>query len=129
MCGPGTRVSVEMDWDALEAGILMCLADDGGLRDGSYGFACLEQGALYGVRFALRVANTLPCTVRVTELRGEPECTNATVVAAASAYAVWGAVGFEPPPEVHQRIQAEVEASRERASDHLGLFEGSPADC
>jgi hypothetical protein len=115
-----------MDWDALESGVLMCLANGGGgLLEGNHEFACLEQGALYGVRFALRVANTLPCTVRITELRGEPECTNATVVAAASAYAVWAAVGFEPPPEVHGRVQAEVEASRGRPSGHLGLFEGS----
>ena len=126
MCGPGTRVSVELDWDTLEPAVMVCLTEDQGeMSTWSDVFACLEQGALYGVRFALKVANTLPCTVRITELTGEREHTNPTVVAAAAAYAVWGAVGYQPPSEVHARVQGEVESSRHRSRDYLGLFEMS----
>ena len=123
-CGPGTRVTVELDWDTMNSGVLMCAAAGYGAPGlDAREWSCGEQGAVYGVRFGLRLTNSLPCAVRITEVEGEKSHTNPTVVAAAAAYAVWEALGYEPPQEIHDRISGEVDVSRQRGGDYLGLFE------
>ena len=124
LCSPGTRVTVELDWNTLDSGVLMCAAVGYGAPElGAREWSSWEKGALYGVRFGLNLANSLPCAVRITGVEGESSHTNPTVVAAAAAYAVWEALDYEPPKEIHDRICAEVDVSRQRGDDYLGFFE------
>lgn len=117
----GARVTVELDWDALEPGVAIELADGspgGDERD------AWERGAMHGVQFALDTSRALPCVVRVTEICADASCSGATVVAAAAACAVWEALEVTPPEAALQRIDARVRESRARDRHWLGRFDG-----
>ena len=120
----GARVSVELDWDAMEPGVEVRFAHraDGGPEPDV--LAVWERSVVHGVRFALKVARSLPCAVRVTELCGDPAHTRPTLIAAAAAQAVWEALEFEPPPAVRAAVVAWVEESRGRGPLWLAEFQG-----
>ncbi len=120
----GARVAVELDWDALEPGVVVRFAPRGRSAPSSDVLAVWEQSVVHGVRYALAVARALPCGVLVSELCGDPEYTRPTVIAAAAAQAVWEALEIEPPAEVMARLQALVVESRERGPLWLADFEG-----
>lgn len=111
----GTSVTVELDWNALEPSIDVLPDIDLGTVD--VNFAAWAEGAVYGVRFALESSNALPCAARIRQILGDCETTNATVVAAAAAHAIWEAIEFEPPPDVTARIEGAVQRSRQLAQD------------
>lgn len=120
----GARVTVELDWDSLDVGIQVNLvsAQPGSERQAAE-LLVWEQGAIYGVRFALKAANAMPCSVRITEMCGDAACTNPTVVAAASACAVWEALEIHPPFELVEIMAERVRESREQGRTWLGRFE------
>ncbi len=120
----GARVTVELDWDSLETGIQVNLvAPEPCSERQAADMLVWEQGAVYGVRFALKAANVMPCAVCITEMCGDAACTNPTVVAAASACAVWEALEIHPPFELVEIMAARVRESRDRDRTWLGRFE------
>lgn len=122
--GPGTRVTVEVDWNVLEGTLEAELFEDQG-QDSVEVLAQLEAwrgGALYGARYALEVANSLPCALRITEIVADEESTNPTIIAAACAHAVWEVIGFAPGLEATQRLDAAVAASLQAGPDALPTF-------
>jgi len=117
-------VTVELDWDSLETGIQVNLvAPEPYTESQAADMLVWEQGAIYGVRFALSAANAMPCSVRITEMCGDSACTNPTVVAAASAGAVWEALEIQPPFELVEIMAVRVRESRDRDRTWLGRFE------
>jgi hypothetical protein len=88
------------------------------------GYAEWKAGAVAGVGFALRVAGARDCGVRVVLIEGMTSDTNATIVAAAAARAVWRALEFTPPSEVVATIDAEVLGSWTRGDGAPSLFDG-----
>jgi len=117
--GPGTRVTVEVDWNVVEATIEADLFEDGPAGEDLDSWRC---GAVYGARHALDGANSLPCAVRITEIMGEVETTTATMVAAACAHAVWEAIGYAPSEEQTQALDLAVAASLGASPDELPGF-------
>lgn len=118
----GARVTVELDWDVLEAGVRVELVAAGeGAPVESPEVQRWIGGAMHGVRFAITAANSMPCLVRVTELAVGPGTTT-THVAAAAALAVWEALGLQPDPEVRERLDRRVAESRDADEDWLGDF-------
>ncbi len=120
----GARVTVELDWDSMDMGIQVNLLDPQPVSARQAAdMLAWEQGAIYGVRFALKAANTMPCSVRITEMCGDAACTNPTVVAAASACAVWEALEISPPADLAEIMADRVRESREHERTWLGRFE------
>ncbi|WP_105484097.1 hypothetical protein [Abditibacterium utsteinense] len=66
------------------------------------------EGAVYGVEFALRLAEVSSAFVRVVRAIGVEVDTTSTNVAAAAADAVWKAVKFEVPEKVTDKIRQAV---------------------
>jgi hypothetical protein len=120
----GARVSVELDWDSLEPAIEVRFTQQRGPSPSADVVAVWEQSVVHGVRYALKVARALPCTVRVTKLCGDPAHSLPTLMAAAAATAVWEALEYEPPPEVRARLQELVTESRDRGPLWLADFSG-----
>ena len=121
--GPGTRVTVEVDWNVVEPSIEAELFDDAGdTGEDAAGLEAWRAGAMHGARHALAAANALPCELRITEIYGEPESTNATIVAAACAHAVWEAIGYAPTAEERQVVDHAVAASLNAAPEALPTF-------
>lgn len=120
----GVRVSVALDWDALEPGVQIDLESraDGAAPLDSPEFRAWVAGAVHGVRFALGHAHSMPCVVSVIELAVGPEGATATHVAAAAAFAVWEALQVEPAPETLASIHARVAESRGRELGWLPAF-------
>lgn len=119
----GARITVELDWDTLQPGVQVYLQEAGGPKPPDPAeLRAWEQGAIYGVRYALGVANTMPCTVRITELSGDVHCMNPTLVAAAAATAVWEALEFEPAEPVRDSMRERVRESGFHKSIWLGTF-------
>lgn len=112
---PGTLVTVELDWNALEPSVDVLPDMDLGAVD--VNFAAWAEGAVYGVRFALESSNALPCAACIRQILGDFETTNATIVAAAAAHAIWEAIDFEPQPDVVARIEGAVQRSRQCPQD------------
>jgi hypothetical protein len=107
----GARVTVELCWDAFEPGIEVRFAPRGAGSPPGHVIEIWEQAVARGVRYALGVARSLPCGVRIAEVCGDPAHARPTLFAAAAAQAVWEALEYEPPPEVTRRLQAHVEES------------------
>ncbi|TDJ71753.1 MAG: hypothetical protein E2O39_07860 [Planctomycetota bacterium] len=112
---PGTSVTVELDWNALEPSIEVML--EIGPETAGGDFEAWAEGAVYGVRFALESSNALPCAACIRQILGDFETTNATIVAAAAAHAIWEAIDFEPQPDVIARIEGAVQRSRQGPQD------------
>ena len=112
---PGTSVTVELDWNALEPSIEVML--EMGTETAGGDFEAWAEGAVYGVRFALESSNALPCAARIREILGDFETTTATVVAAAAAHAIWEAIEYQPPPDVTASIERAVQRSRQFTHD------------
>lgn len=121
----GTRVTVEIDWDALEPSVELAA---GVLPAGDAGEAeehvqrSWERGARYGVTFALESANSMPCRLTVSEIVADVETTNATTIAAATAEAVWAAIEFTPGDELRALMEREVARSWSLPPTELGRF-------
>ncbi len=119
----GTRVSVELDWDAPEPGVLVhavqttVRCDDAGRYLDAW-----QHAASYGARYALEVVNTLPCVVHVLEGAAAPRHINATVVAAATAQAVWSALECKPDRDIEEHVERVVAASAQCPPDVLCPF-------
>ena len=109
----GARVSVALCWDILEPGIEVRFSPRDERVPGDV-LAIWEQAVTAGVRYALRVARSLPCGVRIDELYGDPRRGRPMLFAAAAAQAVWEALEFEPPEEESARLTALVEESATR---------------
>ena len=111
--GPGTRVTVEVDWNVVEASIEADLFDaEPGADEGADAeLEAWRDGAVQGAEHALATANALPCALRITEIWGESENTNATIVAAAAAHAVWEAIGYVPTVEERHALDRAVSLS------------------
>ena len=75
------------------------------------GYEDWKWGALEGASYGLRVVGHPEYGVAVTEIEGLTTDTNPTVVAFASALAVWNALSFEPRPEEMERLEAQVYTS------------------
>lgn len=110
--GGYARVLIEIDLQAPHSIVEVALNDDewnNQLHRGN--FDDWFKGAIYGVRFALRVAGISTAAVRIKRIVGLEVDSNPTNIAAAAADAVWKAVEFDVPPEVTNKIiQAVLEA-------------------
>ena len=107
----GARVTVELCWDALEPGIEVRFAPRSAGGPPGHVVEVWEQAVARGVRYALGVARSLPCGVRIAEVCGDPAHARPTLFAAAAAQAVWAALEFAPPAAVSRRLRAHVEES------------------
>jgi len=65
-----------------------------------------KAAAIYGASYALEVVERKDCAVRILKILGTIADSNATVIAAAAADAVWKALNCEP----HALIRSEIEA-------------------
>jgi hypothetical protein len=75
------------------------------------------------VAFALSVAGDPAVRVVITKIEGlSGTDTNPTIVGAAAALAMWRALGFEPPSEVIERLEAVVFESWRRPLDEIPSF-------
>jgi len=119
---PGTRVTVEVDWDVIEGSLEADLFEDSTLTEGADDLRAWRAGALQGARHALDEARALPCRLRVTEIYGELDQTNPTIVGAACAHAVWEAIGFWPSEAQTQMLDNEVADSTTRGAMALPRF-------
>lgn len=108
---PGTRVTVEVDWDVVEASLEADFVESGEETEGVEDLRAWRTGAMQGARHALEAASSLPCRLRITEIYGELDQTNPTIVAAACAHAVWEAIGYRPSAEQAQWLDSEVAMS------------------
>ncbi|MFT5050288.1 MAG: hypothetical protein ACI8QZ_001689 [Chlamydiales bacterium] len=119
---PGTRVTVEVDWNVIEGSLEAELLDSADLTEGAEDLRAWCTGAMHGARHALDVACALPCRLRITEIYGELDQTNPTIVAAACAHAVWEAIGYRPSVEQVQLLDREVAASMTTGAGTLPAF-------
>ena len=117
--GPGTRVTVEVDWNVVEPSLEANFLEQVESADGREDLLAWRSGALHGARHALDTANALPCGLRITEIYGELDNTNPTIVAAACAHAVWEAIGYAPSMDERQRLDQEVARSMTRPPAEL----------
>ena len=128
--GVGTQVTVEVDWNVLRASIEAELVDEfrdlSGLppseQEAQHELRRWQRGALHGASHALEIANSLPCAVRITEICGEFESTNPTVVAAACARAVWQAMGYAPTEQQCAHLDHAVATSFSAGPEALPVF-------
>lgn len=128
--GPGivagertTRVDVELDWDAPEAGVLVqVVRTTERCADAELFLDAWQRAAQYGARFAIQVVNTLPCLVNVVEVAASPRDSNATIVAAATARAVWSALRHVPDAELEAHIEGAVRRSLSAPPEELCPF-------
>ena len=118
----GVRITVELDWDTLQPGVELDFANQIGCPTDPAHLQAWEKGAVYGADFALSVARSMPCMVRITEMCGGTESTNPTLVAAATAMAVWEALAVVPPQAVMDSIGRQVGESESHEPDWLGTF-------
>lgn len=104
-CGYFAQVRVEVAATSGESRIEIALVDDP-----SYYAPANEwiTGATHGAEFALRAAGARNVCVTVRNVFGTDCDTNATIAAAASAFAVWNALEFVPSPELLARIEEHV---------------------
>lgn len=86
------------------------------------GYDHWKDGAKVGISFALSAAGTTDCRVKVTKIEGLSTDTNPTIVAYAAALAVWKALGFEPPKELVEKLEALVFTSWKRPYDEIPTF-------
>ena len=106
----GAQVTVELDWDAPEPTVEACFSPPRTAAN-EIDLDAFADAAVYGVQFALEVANALPCAVRITDVQADPHAAHPTLVAAAAAHAVWRAMDFRPSHEIAERVDREVSAS------------------
>jgi hypothetical protein len=114
-------VSVEIDWDALEPGVYF--DPKGGQAEAIDISPETQRGAVYGVNFAREKASTLPCAVRIKEIHGSETRRNPTLVAAATAHAMWEALGYMPDLETVQHVESTVLRSQATPNTPLLHFE------
>lgn len=87
----------------------------------AHGYDDWKAGATVGATSACGVAGLAGARVTVERISGLLTDTNPTIVAAAAALAVWNAIGFQPPPPIFERLEAQVFASWQRPA-------GEPVD-
>ena len=75
------------------------------------GYDDWKTGAKRGIEFAARQAAGSNCLVTVSAIRGLGTDTNPVIVAAASAFAFWDAVDFQPDKNLKGKIEAKVFSS------------------
>ena len=73
----------------------------------AHNYADWLAGAMYGAKFALRLAG-VSAAVKIRRIVGTNVDTNPANIAAATADAVWKAVGFEIPQAIMKRISQAV---------------------
>ena len=72
----GVQVTVEMDWDALEPGVTVALGPTSSTPPpGTEAYDEWVRGVAYGVRFAITQVSSMPCVVKVVEIRGDSSTT------------------------------------------------------
>lgn len=81
-----------------------------------------KLGARAGIEYALRRAEIRDALVTVLKISGLSTDTNATIVAAAAAFALWDAVGYVPDADERQRIDDVVLASWSPMAPALPVF-------
>jgi hypothetical protein len=86
------------------------------------GYDDWKAGAIAGVRHALAQAGRLDVNVTISRIVGISTDTNPTIVGAAAARAVWGALGFEAGPVETARVDAIVFSSWQRAQEEPPSF-------
>jgi len=86
------------------------------------GYDDWKGGARAGISFALSLVRHTSCRVDVREIDGLTTDTNPTIVGYAAALAVWQALGFEPPSEVIEKLEAVVFSSWRRPHDEIPTF-------
>ena len=112
-----------MDWDALEPGVAVDLGPTSSTPPtDTDAYDQWVRGVIYGVQFAITHVSSMPCVVKVVEIRGDAS-TTPTLVAAAAASAVWDALSIEVTRDVHEAIRASVAESASHGHDWLGSFE------
>lgn len=104
------EVTVQVDGGARECSVVVACDGEGFRSQGSMetvpakGYDDWKSGAVLGVQFALNAAR-LTAAVRIIRISGMSADTNSSIVAAASALAVWKALHVQPPPEALVRIE------------------------
>lgn len=107
------RVSVDCTAHDGEPGPPFCALDDDVPR-------AWKAAAVIGAAWAIEVAG-VRVVCRITTISGMPIDTNPTVVAIASARAVWATVGFTPSESLRQQVDQAVSSSHEVPDGQLGL--------
>lgn len=74
----------------------------------AHGYDAWKRGAAAGASLACVAAGRPDTVVAIERITGTTTDTNPTIVAAATALAVWQALGFSPPPALRSRIETET---------------------
>jgi hypothetical protein len=72
------------------------------------GYDDWKSGAKKGIEYAAKQASIPNCLVIVTAIRGLTTDTNPVIIAGASAFAFWEAIGFQPGNDLKETIEAKV---------------------
>lgn len=107
------RVSVDCTAHDCEPGPPFCALDDDVPR-------AWKAAAIVGAAWAIEVAG-VRAVCRITTISGMLKDTNPTIVAIASARAVWATVGFTPSESLRQQVDQAVSSSHEVPEGQLGL--------
>ena len=122
------EVAVEVESPSATPGIEVRLSESGWILEFYIedipvtGDTAWNEGARIGAEYALSVANTQSARVVITRISGMTTDTNPSVVAAASALAVWTALNFTPTNEVIACVETVVFNSWRQSPDALPQF-------
>ena len=72
------------------------------------GYDDWKAGAKTGVEYAAKAAGITKCLVKVTAIRGLTSDTNPIIIAGASAFAFWQAVGFDAGLDLKSQIESKI---------------------
>ena len=85
------------------------------------GYEDWKLGAFIGGRYALEIMNREDLVIKVKGIEGLTSDTNPTIIAAATAQAVWNALGFQPSSKTQQQVITTTLAKL-RPDKHKWLF-------
>jgi hypothetical protein len=122
------RVTLAVHAESTEPGIEFACSGRGFYSQGyveevpALGYEDWKAGARAGVTFGLSIVGNPGIRVVVTKIEGLETTTNPTIVGAAAALAVWRALGFEPPGEAVEKLEAAVVESWRRPYGEVPNF-------
>jgi hypothetical protein len=87
------------------------------------GYNDWKQGAVAGVCFALKELPSLQKVITITKIEGLTTDTNPSIVAVASAHAVWNALGHKPSDSALTRLEGVAFTSWSRDYSYIPFAE------
>lgn len=120
------RVTVQREPGVTESYIRLACSGAGWVAQGyaeevpAEGYDDWKAGAVAGAEYALRLAG-IPCGVVVQKIVGLTTDTTPAAVGAATAYAIWQGLGWQPPETVIQQMERVVSSNKDDVPDFAVL--------